>query len=281
MSNEDKPADKASEISQDVPETDAKAFRAAPKRKKETDTDDDVATNNPRHAKPGIGWDRWIELFFTAAIVGATVVNVYVANRQWTTMLESNTINRESFNAVQRPFVFAKGVSIGQNMPGYWEFAVRAENSGSTPTRDLEYLTISDGASPTDPEDVFVQTPKNGYDAPDRLIQRWPGTFIGPKAETTLLGSFFGLPITHVTEMAEKRQNYYVRGVIHYRDAFAGTPEHVTKFCYAVIPYKNGTETRVNTDRCLYWNCADEDCKADRERYDHDLKVINSQPGKK
>ncbi|MGA8898140.1 hypothetical protein, partial [Bradyrhizobium sp.] len=68
----------------------------------------------------------------------------------------------------------------------------------------------------------------------------------------------------------------WISGVIHYRDAFAGTPRHVTKFCYSVIPFKelNG-EVRVNFDRCLYWNCADEDCKADRERWDHDLKIAN------
>lgn len=185
-----------------------------------------------------------------------------------------------SGNTANRAFIFAKGVTIGRNLPASWDFSVPIENSGNTPTKGMESLTISDRGLPTDPEDVFIQTPKSGYDAPNRLVQRWSGSFVAPKAQITLLGSWSGLPEISVAQMAEKRENYYIRGVIHYRDAFAGTPEHITKFCYAVIPYKSGTETRVNYDRCLYWNCADEDCKEDSERYDHDLKAINSQSNK-
>jgi hypothetical protein len=140
----------------------------------------------------------------------------------------------------------------------------------------MDSLTVSSQTAPSDPEDIFVRTPENPYDAPGIIPQRWGGSFLGPKAQTYLLGSQTGLPATTISKMADDRQNYYISGVIHYRDAFTGTPGHITKFCYAVIPFKEGTETRVNYDRCLYWNCADEDCKADRERWDHDLKIANT-----
>jgi hypothetical protein len=198
---------------------------------------------------------------------------------QWHTLEKTDRTLKDtliSSDVTNRPFVFARGVTIDQTvMRGYWTFAIPVENSGNTPTREMESLTISSRSEPRDPDDIFAQTPKSGYDAPGVIPQRWGGSLLGPKAKTHLLGSQTGLPVTTVTEMADKRQNYYISGVIHYRDAFAGTPSHITKFCYAVIPFKEGNETRVNYDRCLYWNCADEDCKADRARYEHDFAIVN------
>jgi hypothetical protein len=208
-----------------------------------------------------------------------TAVLCFVAWLQWETFEKTDHTLKDtlaSSNVTNRPFVFAKGVTIDQTiMQGYWTFGIPVENSGNTPTRGMDHLTISSQADPSDPEDVFVRTPKSAYDAPGNFHQRWRGSLLGPKAQMHLLGSQTGLPVTTVSKMAEDRQNYYISGVIHYRDAFVGTPDHVTKFCYAVIPFKEGTETRVNYDRCLYWNCADEDCKADRERYDHDFMAAN------
>jgi hypothetical protein len=222
--------------------------------------------------------ENWtIGSLFATALV--TIALAVIAALQWITLEKTDHTLKDtlaSSNITNRPFVFAKGVTIDASvMRGYWTFAIPVENSGNTPTREMDSLTISSQAPPSDPEDIFVRTPESAYDAPGIIPQRWGGSLLGPKAQTHLLGSQTGLPVTTVSKMAEDRQNYYISGVIHYRDAFAGTPGHVTKFCYAVIPFKEGTETRVNYDRCLYWNCADEDCKADRERYDHDLKIAN------
>jgi heme/copper-type cytochrome/quinol oxidase subunit 2 len=219
-------------------------------------------------------------LVITAVITLALAI---LAGLQWGTLEKTDHTLKDtltSSNVTNRPFVFAKGVTIDQTvMRGYWTFAIPVENSGNTPTREMESLTISSQNAPGDPEDIFVRTPKSAYDAPGVIPQRWGGSLLGPKAQTHLLGSQTGLPSMAVSKMADDRQNYYISGVIHYRDAFAGTPAHVTKFCYVVVPYKEGTETRVSYDRCLYWNCADEDCKADRERYDHDFKVANTPKG--
>ncbi len=52
-----------------------------------------------------IGWDRAVELGFTFAILAATIVNVCVANRQWSAMLESNTISRNNAEQSLRAYV--------------------------------------------------------------------------------------------------------------------------------------------------------------------------------
>jgi hypothetical protein len=214
-------------------------------------------------------------IWFTGLLAIFTLGLVYVA------YLTDHTLRDtlESNEATQRAFVFAKGLRIdNQKMPLYWQFDVIAENSGNTPTREMEYLTISNLNDPKDPEDIFIRTPKSVYDEPATFPQRRSGDLIGPKAEIALVGSHSGLPYSAVTKMAEERKNWYISGVIHYRDVFRETRPYVTKFCYIAIPYKAGTETRVSYERCLYWNCADEDCKRDRERYDYDFKAINSKP---
>ena len=219
-----------------------------------------------------------LTIFSLIATAAVTLALAVIGWLQWGTLDKTDQTLKETLAAntvAQRAFVFADGVSIARNRPLYWDFSVEVENSGNTPTQSMEYLTISDKETPTDPEDVFVKTAKSPYDGAPTIPQRWPGAFVGPKAKIILRGSFTGLVESTITQMAERRENYYIRGVIHYRDTFANTPEHITKFCYAVIPFKSGTETRVNYDQCLYWNCVDEDCKADRERYDHDWRALN------
>jgi hypothetical protein len=106
-----------------------------------------------------------------------------------------------SGNVTNRAFVFAKGVTIDETvMRGYWTFAIPVENSGNTPTREMDHLTVSSQTAPSDPEDIFVRTPKSAYDAPQIIPQRWGGSLLGPKAQTHLLGSQTGLPVTVVSK---------------------------------------------------------------------------------
>lgn len=209
-----------------------------------------------------------------------TAVLAVVAYLQWLTFEKTDHTLKDTLfsnNVTNRAFVFAKRINITQEN-FYWNYDIIIENSGNTPTREMEYLAFGDLDTPTDPEDIFTRTPSEIYGVPTTYPQRRSGDLLGPKAEMRLMTGGGGLPASAVAKMAEERKNFYVRGVIHYRDAFKGTPEHVTKFCYALIPYKVGAETRVSYDRCLYWNCADEDCKADRSRFDRDIKAINSKP---
>jgi hypothetical protein len=56
---------------------------------------------------PKIGFDRWIELIFAAAIAGATIFNVLVARMQWQAMNETNQISTRPYIKVKlRPETF-------------------------------------------------------------------------------------------------------------------------------------------------------------------------------
>jgi hypothetical protein len=204
----------------------------------------------------------WLQLY-TLLLVIVTVGSVWVLN-------STDEKVRESYSAVQRPFVTAKELVVDTNHPpGYWSFGIRFENSGNTPTQGMQFVPIANLLPPDDPEPWF-QTPPPPF-------SRFTG-LLGPKATDILQGTNVGLPIAAIDKMAEARSNYYFRGVIKYRDFFKETDEHVTKYCFAFIPYKEGKELKFGVQRCLYWNCADEECKKDRERYDAALKEANKQP---
>jgi hypothetical protein len=204
----------------------------------------------------------WL-VVWTALLFIATVGSVVVLH-------STDEKIKESYAAVQRPFITAKEVIIDPSMmPGYWMFGVRFENSGSTPTSEMEFMTISDRASPGDPEDIFR--------SPTPLNSKFSG-LLGPKAQDIPVGTQSGIPVNSAREMAISRANYYIRGVVHYRDLFKDSIEHVTKFCFAVIPYLEGNELKSGIQRCLYWNCADDECTKDRKRFD--AAVIAANPPK-
>jgi hypothetical protein len=227
------------------------------------------------------GWEpERLTALSTFAIFLATTVAACVGIAQWNALKRTDESTRESFTAVQRAFVFGKELIIVHDtgILGYWRFAVAVQNSGNTPTKAMDYMTISDSAPPIDPEDVFRRTPKYVYGVEPSINYRRSGDLLGPRDDFVLVGSETGLPQSAVAQMADSRTDYYVRGVIHYRDVFRDTPEHITKFCYAAIPYKSGQEVKVRYERCLYWNCADEDCEDDRKRWDHDIAALNHLP---
>ncbi|HZR88396.1 MAG TPA: hypothetical protein VFB02_16430 [Bradyrhizobium sp.] len=80
-----------------------------------------------------IGLDRWFELGFTAAIVIATVANVYTARLQWSTMNESNRISTRPYIKITlKPDTFllhSAGIQQG-DFPGV---KFRVENIGKLP----------------------------------------------------------------------------------------------------------------------------------------------------
>jgi hypothetical protein len=193
-----------------------------------------------------------------------------VAFLQWRVLHSTDERIRESYAVVQRPFITAREVIIDPNMiPGYWMFGVRFENSGSTPTSEMEFITVADQNSPSDPEEAFQN--------PSPLVSKFPG-LLGPKAQDIPIGSQSGILVKTAEEMAKSRTNYNIRGVVHYRDLFRDSDEHVTKFCFAVIPYLERNELKSGVQRCLYWNCADDECTKDRKRFD--AAVIAANPPK-
>lgn len=203
------------------------------------------------------GWlVAWTALLFVATIANAVILH------------STDDKIKESYAVVQRPFVTAREVIIDPNlMPGYWTFGVRFENSGGTPTSEMEFITIADRTSANDPEEAFQNPP--------RWVSKFPA-LLGPKAQDIPVGTQSGLPLNSLEEMAKSRTNYYIRGAVHYRDLFRDSVEHITKFCFAVIPYIDNNQLKAGIQRCLYWNCADNECKKDRQRFDAAVRSANA-----
>jgi hypothetical protein len=74
--------------------------------------------------------------------------------------------------------------------------------------------------------------------------------------------------------MADARENYYLFGVFHYQDWFSEGAEYRTKFCFAIIPFREDGKLKVSYEPRLFWNCADDECDVDKAAYD--AEVLNS-----
>lgn len=200
----------------------------------------------------------WLAL---AASLG-TLVFVGLQSYNSTELIRAN---RESYGSVQRPFV-STSIQAAPEPPGYWFFVVRAQNSGGTPTKALRYRGIIT-ANPTDPDEID--------DSPSTDKYTGRGS-IGPKGEIALRLSQIGLPTTHLAKLANERKNLYVSGVIDYQSQFVGSAAFKTKFCFGIIAGLNSDGSlRVNTEPCRFWNCADDDCNADKAEYEAEKAALN------
>lgn len=222
------------------------------------------------------GWRRYFRWWkipadrFAGMLVIVTLLLVWVGVLQWCTLQSTEAVlnkTDETNRIATRPYISAVALQIDtERFPTHWMFNFVVENSGGTPPMEMRYLVRSSAEPPSDPEDVFRN--------PGPTDSIWHGT-IAPKSKITLPYGGSGIPKNFFAE----RKYWYISGVIHYRDRFTRTHERVSKFCFAAIPavdYQTGG-SRPAYDICKYWNCLDEDCKADRERYDRELKALNPQ----
>jgi hypothetical protein len=178
--------------------------------------------------------DGLVTALTTIALVLATVALVCVtsqlatstkelrnfAEKQDEKLANANNLSHESYALTQRPFITIKNVEARyDDIRSYWLFQVIAENSGNTPTRAMHsFATYTENAD-RDPEEVFQSPEADG--------RRFPG-IIGPKAPSSLAGSFVaGIPATYVADLATRRKDFYIYGVVHYRDWFSDTSEHI------------------------------------------------------
>lgn len=173
--------------------------------------------------------------------------------------------------STQRPFVSANTLQIGKDLPFYWRFNVVFNNSGNTPTQDMQYIVDldCDATHNVDPEEKFEHPLPNG------LPQHWHVT-LGPHSNASLpFGTEIGLPFSVIDKMAKQRSTCALIGVVHYRDSFAFSTEHITKFCYSIGAVTRGNSSVPTYSQCVYWNCADADCDRDKERYQTEFRKLN------
>jgi hypothetical protein len=197
-------------------------------------------------------------------------------HNQLEAMKEADRTTRESFSAVQRPFITALGLDYsqqgyGSNTPQYWLFTTHLENSGNTPTKGM---TVTSSVSFDIP--IVPDTPPDPTDLvkDDENPPMVTDYFVGPRGKIGV--DAISLHFKTLDEMAKSRLDFYVYGIARYRDQFSGTEERVTKFCYVVVPFvRNGVADPQNRRLCHHWNCGDkEDCDRDRRSYEADLREV-------
>jgi hypothetical protein len=222
----------------------------------------------------------WIEASCAVVLVGITGYYTHYAALQHSAMVESNRINREALETVQRAFISlnnfdAKIMTEPTNSFQMSEvtFYPFWKNSGTTPGVKAKDYDNAITMKSTLPEDFAFpdHDPVSGKERPagsegtNRHIMYYP-----PQAVTGAHPLWFNRE--QVTEFQANRLHLYMYGWTKYHDVFNDTPEHVTMFCYevtriVVIPPTPATPPPTNLlvsmEQCSKHNCVDDTCKGE------------------
>jgi hypothetical protein len=213
--------------------------------------------------KQKTNWPSRIQASCTVILVFITGFYTYYAARQRDAMLESNRINRDALESVQRAFVnFSPNISValvtdkrGTKVIG-WQFSIPMENSGNTTTREMfnhVNVKLLDGELPKD-----FNYPDLGSQTPTPIV-------LGPKQ------SIASIPLLVKSESIKavqgRTKHLYFYGWTRYRDVFQNTKPHITKFCYELTQVGGDDPTLVKIkgfyagfSLCPHHNCTDEEC---------------------
>lgn len=180
-------------------------------------------------------------------------------------------IARDAMIAGERAFVFATNVQPfwerGQTADAYnWRFRPVWQNSGDTPTRNMKMhveCALRDAGLPLG----------FNFDYPTAEI----GTALIPPKIITRGGIAPQIPRAPISpqdilDVQQGRKILYLWGWARYFDVFPNTPQHITRFCWVILPIGdplsyvpgqlvNGQET-LTFNWILHFegNCADEEC---------------------
>jgi len=216
-------------------------------------------TSESQHGKPDqTPWWK-IVLEASAVVVGIVVALIYIG--QLRQMIESNRINRENMESVQRALVFFGGeVGAIKRTTGKKVTSLTLvfpwQNSGATPAMRgksrVNWLTV--------PGDL-----PNNFQFPDLGDPRLNQFEIPPKG--------FGngtadVSIEYIEKVKAKRARMFVWGWITYNDIFHKTPRHLSEFCDELTNIESSsadlTDPAVNikweSSLCQSHNCSDERC---------------------
>jgi hypothetical protein len=185
-------------------------------------------------------------------------------------MQESNTINRESLEAVQRAFIAYKSIEVNRGKDGnriFWDFQPLLENAGNTPALEaVSNYSVVETNAPTVPQQIFES-------GGEPLTLKLLPASIAPKAvqetpraqknESEIFGLDLGDQLEHLAQ-SHPRSDFYICGWTVYRDVFPNTNPHVTEFCQHLVTASiiNGSPPKLRFDfeYCPQHNCTDEYC---------------------
>lgn len=213
---------------------------------------------------------QWITAFATTAAfiaagfyAGIAARQLRTSNQQISQMIESNKINREGLESVQRAFVTflfninPQGVVDSKtNKVVQWNFSIPLINDGSTPTRNM-VMHLEAYASRDELPDNFT--------FPDTSTVTKQLIVLGPK-HTTYTGYFGRIKAEAIDAVRRGQGHLYFYGWTTYNDVFRNTPQHVTKFCYELNQFGMNAFTGAGPGNTFYtaWkhhNCADSECE--------------------
>ncbi len=192
---------------------------------------------------------------------------------------EQAKATRESYASVQRAFISnvrleLRPESNSDGKPGYWTVHLTVQNSGATPTKNLEYVSgyFRAPAQIGDPEELFS--------LPAEWLKITKGALtIAPQSDVEIQNpAIFGLASAN----NDPRYNMisgFLAGAIRYHDQFIGSEIHITKFCFQILD-----NSKLLSFPCSRWNCSDDDCETNKEQYDSGIgalieKQLGAKPG--
>jgi hypothetical protein len=189
---------------------------------------------------------------------------------------------------IQRAFITSSNYKIARvpdaSLNSCWRFRPVISNAGASPTVDMRYST----------EIIVMALPLPGQQGsangmvfaptdPNTKFQRfrgWGGALLGPKQDlpdTPALDTVCLTKDDRPSIWAQER--VYARGVIHYRDAYPGHAEHVTKYCFWIRAAEAGNGWEPEPSLCSHWNCADEECDRGKEAYEAEVAADFKESG--
>jgi hypothetical protein len=202
---------------------------------------------------------------YEAAITAlATIVIAAFTGTLWWATSKQAELTREALIADKRAFVFATGIyGFWEPSPTgqyNWRFRPLWQNGGETPTKNMTMHTSCE----------LRNTPlPSGFD----FGQAQTGTgFLGPRATSmgSLAPTMAAITPQNLRDVQQQRQFLYLWGWVRYFDVFPNTKEHITRFCWVVIPVgdpftyvPNDPQhtLRFTTIHHTEGNCADDECR--------------------
>lgn len=213
---------------------------------------------------------------FASVIVAlATVIYAIVSSFQLAALRESNRINRDALETVQRAFlnctaISAQRVVVRQDHTAHavWKFTMPCENTGTTPANAVSEALFADKSGKEPAEDEFLGPPFNDVFV---LGPRQSGDIgLMTMTELDIFGREFPFSTKEILAWVVPSKTGtphppVLWGWVAYYDAFKNSKLHITEFCREMIGIS------VNQDNaqkpfnliwhpCEHHNCADEYC---------------------
>lgn len=195
-------------------------------------------------------YTMWLTIF-TAVLAAVSIVQICFLLRSDKTARISSEAAKKSAEIAEaalvagtRAIVSVSGLTsfweLGAEGTLNWRFRPQWRNAGKTPTKNMRLYSECELRNSLLP---------HGFDFSNNIASPGPG-HLGPDAQA--LGGLAprDAPITpqDILDAEANRKFIYLWGWARYYDVFPNTPEHVTAFCWRILPFGNPLSAEAKTD---------------------------------